>query len=210
MDLNRLLPGWRTIKTAVAVMISFAIFLPWWDYSLAQPSGPLQELGPFYACIAAVICMRTSVHASVTQGLSRLLGTLMGGVTGLVAVLINAYFPGPLATTVIFGLFASLTIYLCSLFRQPGACSLAAVICCSVMFSHSASATAAIFYTIARMLETAVGILVAVVVNRVLPTPKQPDQVVAQVQHLEETPEPTQAPPEDAGRPEEPRKSTEN
>lgn len=180
------LPGWRTIKTAVAVMISFAIFLPWWDYSLAQPGGPLQELGPFYACIAAVICMQTSVHASVTQGLSRIVGTLVGGGTGLVAVLLNHRLPGPLASTVIFGFFVSLTIWLCSLMRQPGACSLAAVVCCAVMFSHSGSGTEAVFYTISRMLETAVGIVVAVTVNRVLPTPRQPDQVVAKVQELEE------------------------
>lgn len=118
--LRHILPGWRTIKTAVAVMISFAIFLPWWDYSLAQPSGPLQELGPFYACIAAVICMQTSVHASVVQGLSRIVGTLVGGGTGLLAVLLNNRLPGPLASTVIFGFFVCLAIWLCSLMRQPG------------------------------------------------------------------------------------------
>lgn len=185
-DLKHFLPGWRTIKTAVAVMISFAIFLPWWDYSLAQPSGPLQQLGPFYACIAAIICMQTSVQASVAQGLSRLLGTLMGGVTGLLAVLLNNRLPGPVASMVIFGLFVSLTIWLCSLFRQPGACSIAAIVCCAVMFSHSDGAMDALFYTIARMLETSVGILVAVAVNRALPTPKQPDPVVARVQELEE------------------------
>lgn len=189
MNFKRFLPGWRTIKTAVAVMISFAIFLPWWDYSLAQPSGPLQQLGPFYACIASIICMQTSVQASVKQGLSRLLGTLVGGGTGLLGVLLSARFPGPLSSMVIFGLFASLTIYLCSLFRQPGACSIAAVVCCAIMFSHSESGVDAAFYTISRMLETAVGILVAVAVNRILPTPKQPDPVVAQVQQLEEKPE---------------------
>lgn len=187
--LKRFLPGWRTIKTAVAVMISFAIFLPWWDWSLAQPSGPFQELGPFYACIASVICMQTSVHASVAQGLSRIVGTLVGGGTGLLAVLLNHRLPGPLASTVIFGFFASLTIWLCSLMRQPGACSIAAVVCCAVMFSHSGSGMEAVFYTVARMLETAVGIVVAVAVNRILPTPKQPDPVVAEVQKLEEDPE---------------------
>lgn len=183
--LRRFLPGWRTIKTAVAVMISFAVFLPWWDYSLARPGGPLQDLGPFYACIAAVICMQTSVQASVAQGVSRLLGTLLGGLTGLAAVLLNNCLPGPVASMLIFGLFVSLTIYLCSLLRQPGACSIAAIVCCAVMFSHSAGAMDAIFYTVARVLETAVGIVVAVVVNRVLPTPRQPDPTVAAVEELE-------------------------
>ena len=55
-----------------------------------------------------------------------------------------------------------------------------------MMFSHSESAHAATVYTLSRMLETAVGIVVAVAVNRILPTPKQPDQVVAQVERLEE------------------------
>ena len=170
-------------------MISFAIFLPWWDYSLAQPSGPLQELGPFYACIAAIICMQTSIHASVAQGLSRLLGTLLGGLTGLAAVLLNNRLPGPIASMVIFGLFVSLTIWLCSLLRQPGACSIAAIVCCAVMFSHSSSGMEVLFYTVARVLETAVGIVVAVAVNRVLPTPRQPDPIVAAVEELERRPE---------------------
>ena len=184
--LRRLLPGWRTIKTAVAVMISFAVFLPWWDWSQAQPGGPLQELGPFYACIAAVICMETSVHASVARGLSRIVGTLVGGGTGLLAVLLNNRFPGPLASTVIFGFFVSVAIWLCSLMRQPGACSIAAVVCCAVMFSHSGSGMEAVFYTVARMLETAVGIVVAVAVNRILPTPSQPDPAAAKGQEPEE------------------------
>ena len=72
------LPGMRTIKTAVAVMISLVIFLPMEALSTAEGTNFIDQLGPFYACIAAIVCMQSSVGATWKQGVSRLLGTLIG------------------------------------------------------------------------------------------------------------------------------------
>ena len=165
------IPGWRNVKTAVAVMVCFVIFLPWWGYSPVSSGGPLDQVGPFYACVASIICMQSSVEASVKQGLSRLLGTLVGGLTGLLAVSVTMNAPNYGITTLVFGLCVMATIYICSLLHQPKACSIAAIVCCAVMLSHSGEER--YFYTLIRMAETAVGIVVAVLVNRILPTPKQ-------------------------------------
>lgn len=161
------LPGWRTIKTAVAAVICFLIFLPWWGSTQPASDGVLDRIGPFYACIAAVICMQGSVEASVKQGLSRLFGTLVGGLVGLGAVSVTMRAQSGAVLTLVFGLGVLLTIYLCNLARQSKACSIAAVVCCAIMLSHSGEGR--YFYTIARMGETAVGIVVAVAVNKVLP-----------------------------------------
>lgn len=168
------LPGWRTIKTAIAVTLCFLIFLPWWGYSAVETSNKLEQIGPFYACIAAIICMQGSVSASVKQGLSRLLGTLVGGLIGLGAVSLTMRSESWIFLTIVFGISVMLSIYLCVLARQPKACSIAAVVCCAIMLSHSGEGR--YFYTVARMGETAVGIIVAVVINHVLPGGGQPPE----------------------------------
>lgn len=142
------------------------IFLPFWQAD-AAPGGSMYQIGPFYACIAAVICMQSSVEQSVHQGVSRLIGTGVGGCVGLLILLLAGEESGPL----LFGLFLSLgvliTIWLCSLLGQPAACSIGAVVCCAVLMSHSGPDR--YLYTLARMAETTVGILVAVLVNHLLP-----------------------------------------
>ena len=161
------LPGWRNIKTAIAVMICFLIFLPWWNAPAVEAGNQMEQIGPFYACIAAIICMQGSVSASVKQGLARLLGTLVGGLVGLAAVSLTMGTESWLFLTVVFGAGILLAIYICVVMRQPKACSIAAVVCCCIMLSHSGEGR--YFYTVARMAETAVGIVVAVAVNHLLP-----------------------------------------
>ncbi|MEG1857555.1 MAG: FUSC family protein, partial [Pseudoflavonifractor sp.] len=75
--------GMRIVKTAMAVMICFFIFLPFWVRTPLGVNDPLREVGPFYACIAAIICMQSSVEQSVRQGVSRVIGTILGGVVGI-------------------------------------------------------------------------------------------------------------------------------
>ena len=161
------LPGWRNIKSTAAVMICFLVFAPWWGYTPVETGGPLDQIGPFYACVAAVICMQSSVESTIKSGLSRLFGTLVGGLIGLAGVSITISSDNLLFLTLMIGVGTMLSIYLCVLARQSQACSIAVVVYCAIMLSHSGDER--YFYAIARMGETAVGILVAVVINQVLP-----------------------------------------
>ncbi len=155
----------RTVKTAVAVTVCFFIFLPLWQ---AEPTGnPLDQIGPFYACIAAVICMQSSVEQSLRHGLSRLLGTGVGGCVGIVILWLAGEESGPFLFGVFMGLGVLVTIWLCSLLGHPAACSIGGVVCCAVLLSHSGPER--YVYTLTRMGETAVGIFVAVAVNHLLP-----------------------------------------
>lgn len=157
----------RTIKTAVAVMISLVIFLPLEALSTVEGTGFIDQLGPFYACIAAIVCMQSSVGATWKQGVSRLLGTLIGGLLGLICVTITTYWSHPVVLVLVCGVGTLASIYICNALKRPSACAISAIVCCSIMLSHSGQER--YFYTVARMLETAVGILVAMVVNHVLP-----------------------------------------
>ena len=159
------LPGMRTIKTTVAVMLSLAIFLPLEALGTAEGTRFIDQLGPFYACIASIVCMQSSVGATWKQGVSRLLGTLIGGLLGLLCVSVTTYWGHPVVLVLVCGVGTLACIYLCNVLNRPSACAISAIVCCSIMLSHSGQER--YFYTVARMLETAVGILVAVL-NQVL------------------------------------------
>ncbi len=161
------LPGMRTIKTTVAVMLSLAIFLPLEALGTAEGTRFIDQLGPFYACIASIVCMQSSVGATWKQGVSRLLGTLIGGLLGLLCVSVTTYWGHPVVLVLVCGVGTLACIYLCNVLNRPSACAISAIVCCSIMLSHSGQER--YFYTVARMLETAVGILVAMAVNHVLP-----------------------------------------
>lgn len=165
------LPGMRTIKTAIAVMACLLIFLPLSGEGSEGASRFIDQLGPFYACIAAIVCMQGSVGETWKQGLSRLLGTLVGGLLGLACVSVTTYWDHPVVLILVCGLGVTLAIYICNVLKQPKACALSAIVCCSIMLSHSGEAR--YLYTVTRMAETAIGIIVAMAVNQLLPNQRK-------------------------------------
>lgn len=59
------------------------------------------------------------------------------------------------------------TIWLCNAIGRPAACSIGCVVLCVVILNHSGADR--YLYTILRVGETLLGIVVAVAVNRLLP-----------------------------------------
>ena len=159
--------GMRNIKTAVAVMICYIIFIPVRGMGPADVGSGLDLVGPFYACIAAVICMQSSVEHSLRQGISRIISTLVGGIVGLLALSVSMAAHSELFTILMLGACMVFIIWLCNLVGWPAACSTGCIVCCAVILSHSGAER--YFYTLARTGETIVGILVSIAVNRVLP-----------------------------------------
>lgn len=165
--------GMRNIKTAVAVVLSYLVFLPL-GWLLPDYYGGGQP-GPFYACIAAVICMQSSVGQTVHQGISRLIGTAIGGVLGLVILTSDTLLSAPLFLAMMLGGGTVLSIWLCNVIKRPAACSISVVVLCVILFNHTGPER--YLYALNRMFETAVGVMMAVVVNRTLPDHRAPDSV---------------------------------
>ena len=70
-------PGMRNIKTGIGVMICVLI-------------GYIHIIDNiFFAATACIVCMQTTVKSSLTVGLNRLKGTLVGGLIGFLFVLIR-------------------------------------------------------------------------------------------------------------------------
>ena len=158
--------GMRTIKTAVAVMISYLLFVPLelWE----AETGILAHLGPAYACIACIICMQSSMGQSIQLGLSRLTGVAVGGVLGVLILTAEALLAHPLLKALMLGLACVAGVWVCMLIRRPAACVMACILPCVVVINETTGADR-YYYAAARILETVVGIAVALAVNGLLP-----------------------------------------
>lgn len=159
--------GMRNIKTAVATMICYVVFIPVRGMGPVNAESSLDLVGPFYACIAAIICMQSSVEDSLRQGISRIISTVVGGFVGLLALSISIAARSELLFLFLLGLCVVFVIWFCNFIGRPTSCSTGCIVCCAVMLSHSGGER--YFYTFARVGETIVGILVAVAVNHLLP-----------------------------------------
>lgn len=144
--------GARIQKTALAVFLSIMI------------SHFLGGKSPFYACIASVICMQDSYKGTIKMGINRMIGTIIGGLAGIFATFIffkynNYYFDAALIS-----LLCIVVTYLCTLLKKPGSVTIACIVLLAntVLIKQEPS----YMYTIVRVLETFLGIIVATLVNR--------------------------------------------
>lgn len=166
--------GLRNIKTALAVVICMLIF------------KFIGGENPFYACIAAVICMKDTVSSSFTMGKNRLIGTVIGAVFGTIFIyilinltILDTYIP------FVTGVGIVLVIYTCNIFSKPGAVTIACIVFLVIMVNYSGPQSYA--YALNRSIDTAVGIIVAILVNKYVNPPKEKN-----AEKIEDLPGPTQ------------------
>ena len=160
--------GMRTIKTAVAVMLSYLVFVPFGLFYREELGGVLGQMGPLYACIACVVCMQSSLGQSVQSGISRLMGVAVGGVLGVLALVPGAVASHTLVRAVVLGAVCVAGIWLCLLLNRPAACTMACVVPCIILVNNMMGAER-FFYAAARIIETVVGVVIALAVNALLP-----------------------------------------
>ena len=145
--------GTRTIKTAATAAILAAVY-----YMIGR--------NPAFACIGVIFGMGSDMKDSIQNGGNRLVGTLIGGV--LAVILFRLYlfvFPQgghSLFLTVMLFIGIIALIQLCRSF-WPGGVQPGGVVLCIVLFSTPVSTY--VSYSLNRIFDTAVGVVVAVVVN---------------------------------------------
>ena len=173
--------GLRTIKTALAVMVCVAVFLP---FHMLQddPSDPWSMVGPLNACVAAIICMQSSIEDSWQQGFIRLRGTAIGGVVGILMITIYLFFPYPVLLIPMLGASTVIVIWFCNFIHKPRACGLGCIVCCIVILYPAETGLQHYLSALARMGETAAGILISLFINRLLPGLPPPESDKSQSQ----------------------------
>lgn len=152
------LPGLRNIKTALSVLILLVIY---------QLTGRENE---FIAITSAFICLQDSVSKTLQEGRDRVIGTIIGGAYGIAFVFFEL---NKNIITKDIGIFLSciLIIYICNLLAQSDLISNTVFVFILVV-SVPATEMLPMAYAINRIIDTLVGIIVAVLVNRYFFPPK--------------------------------------
>jgi len=158
-------PGMRNIKTGIGVMICMLVG----HLSIVEST--------FYAVIACIVCMQTTVKGSLRAGIDRLEGTLIGGIVGFLFVLIK---PGdPILTAL--GIIA--TIYICNLIKINSSISIACVVFCAIQINIGVESP--LDYSIHRIIDTSIGIIIGVCVNYFIYRPKYLERIYNEIKIIE-------------------------
>lgn len=150
--------GSRNIKTALSVLVC----LVFWPNSL-------------FAAIAAVICVQDTVENSLNIGINRLVGTLLGGILGVIFLYITNGLHLQNVLPLVVSIGVSLIIYICNLIKKPSACSISSITLMSILVSQSYNDP--LVYSIQRTIETAFGVIVAILINKYIHPPKEKNTI---------------------------------
>ena len=149
--------GWRTIKTAITAMLVAVIYC-------------LIGRNPAFACIGVIFGLGYDMEDSIKNGGNRLFGTLIGGLLAIVVFWFYLLFFPQGGHTVflalLLGVGVVILILLCNYF-WPGGVQPGGVVLCIVLFSTPMETY--ISYSLNRIFDTAVGVIVALAVNYYLP-----------------------------------------
>ncbi len=153
------LPGLRNIKTALSVFLIFAL------YELMGRSNAST------AVTAAIICLQDSVAKSLSESRDRVIGAILGGIFGILFV----YFCLGINMYIYYfsmGLGIVIIIYICNFKKQYD-------LVLNTLFVFIAVATVPqdeilpMVYAVNRVIDTLVGIFMAVGINRYFFPPKE-------------------------------------
>ncbi|QQY80078.1 uncharacterized membrane protein YgaE (UPF0421/DUF939 family) [Keratinibaculum paraultunense] len=137
--------GMRTIKTAFAV--SFTIFI----------AQLLNLQSPFFAGIAAIIAMQSSVSESFNMAKNRMLSTILGAIIALLFSLIAPENPFFIAIGII------IIIYLCNIFNWKKSIQLSAMVFLSILLNYEEGSR--VDYALYRTLDTFIGLVIGTLIN---------------------------------------------
>lgn len=149
--------GLRSLKTAFACLLTALLY------------GFLPEREPTFACIGAIFGMGSDMEQSRLSGGNRFFGTIIGGFLGLgFYALEHFFFPDGnywIRLPLVF-LGVVVLVSLCVLLHWPGGVQPGGVVLCIILFNTPAHH---IDYAFRRMMDTGVGVAIALAVNGLLP-----------------------------------------
>ena len=149
--------GQRNLKTALAATLCAIIYF-------------LIDRNPTFACIGAIFGVGSDMENSYLNGGNRFFGTVIGGFLGMLLFrfYIIFYPEGGYHVLLLLLTFVGVVILiLVSQFcRWPGAVQPGGVVLCIILFNTPVATY--ISYSLNRMLDTGIGVLVALLINWIL------------------------------------------
>lgn len=155
--------GLRTLKTALGIFLCLLLF----------PDEP------FFACMTVLFCVHNTLDDSIQAGLTRAVGTIIGGMLGLIFLYLCRYVEGftlpPFITKFFVYLLISLgiivTIQCFNWLRRPTWVTIGCIVFLGVTTANADKAP--LFYTLNRIIETLFGMVIGLTVNRFVAPPKK-------------------------------------
>lgn len=148
--------GGRTGKTILAVFLCFLV-------DSIRKSGV-----PFYAAIAAILCIQRNSKDSIRVAVNREMATVIGGIWGMLILLIerNIYFiPNELLRYLFLSCMLIPIINFSVLIKQEKGTFLMCVVFLCITVTHGSDENPFTF-GLNRIVDTTIGIIVALFVNR--------------------------------------------
>lgn len=143
MKLHRL--GMRTVKTSVAVAITLLI------------CDLLNITNPFFAAIAAIIAMESSISATLSTVKDRIYGTVLGAVLALAFSMIMPI------NWLTMGVGILIVIYICNQFKWQGTIKISTIVFIAVLLGYEAGNRWE--YAIFRVIDTSIGLGIGTLIN---------------------------------------------
>lgn len=156
--------GMRTIKTALAV--SLTIFI----------SQVFNLKSPFFAGIAAIIAMQSSVSESFSMAKNRMLSTILGAVIALSFSLIAPENPFFIAIGII------IIIYLCNIFDWKKSIQLSTMVFLSIILNYEEGSR--VNYALYRTLDTFIGLVIGTLINYFILPPNIEDKMKISIKNM--------------------------
>jgi uncharacterized membrane protein YgaE (UPF0421/DUF939 family) len=139
---------------------------------LRRPDG-------FFASIASVVCMRQTYNKTFNMGLQRLIGTMAGGAMGYFALIFLQSIHKEIREHIEI-VFAPLCVlfllYLFNITNKQNCASIGCIVLLSIIVSHNkidSNIIDTIRYVVYRTIDTSIGVIVAVLVDRLIRPNKQ-------------------------------------
>lgn len=149
--------GMRTIKTAIAVSLTILI------------SQLFNLKSPFFAGIAAIISMQTSVTESFNTGRNRMYGTIIGAIVALLFSLIapeNPFF---------IGIGIIIIIYICNIFGWKKSVQISNIVFLSIILNYEEGRR--VNYAFYRTLDTLIGVIIGTLINYFILPPNMENKI---------------------------------
>lgn len=155
--------GMRTIKSGIAVMLCVLV------------GASLLE-NVVFAAIACVVSMQNTVKGSLKEGLGRVKGTAIGGIVGFIFLLIS---PG---NPILAGLGVMIIIYVHNILSLKSI----VVSCMTFFIIHLGRVEgSAALYSISRVIDTSVGVVIGVLVNYLIVRPDYLESTINEINRVE-------------------------
>lgn len=149
--------GLRTFKTAVSAFTCIVLF------------KILDRGSPMFAVLSAVFSLRTNHEQTWKFGISRFFGNLSGGILAIVLLQVQQQLPWPDYTDLVMApLGIVILILFCNRFNKSAVINSTATF---LVIFYNIEAAVNVPYAIQRVIDTLIGAIIAMIVNRVLPNP---------------------------------------